>query len=958
VTIEFRVLGPLEVRVDGAPLALAGRVHRLILSLLLAHATRRVSTDRIADALWGDEPPDGAVHTLRVHISNLRRLLEPDHQRGSPWAVIQTVEDGYRINLDAESSDRDRFMHLVEAGRRLLDQGDDSAGVQTLSQALGLWRGAAFGELASEPSLEAESARLEELRLATLEMRLEADLRLGHHSDLVAELRDLVTDHPLRERFWGLLMLALYQSGRQAEALRAYRSLTRILGEELGIEPSVEIRELEERILLQDLSLGPAVHTPTTNLPTASTSFVGREQDVARVHTLSEQARLVTLTGPGGVGKTRLAIEAAAGITDRFRDGVWLVPLAALRDPALVGQSIAEVLHIDQQPDRPVEDTLAEQLHARSLLLILDNCEHLIDPTALLVDRLIRAVPNLHVWATSREGLGISGETRVDVSGLTIPPVVETETPLTDFDSVRLFIDRATAVNADLRIDGDTSRAVAQICRRLDGLPLAIELAAARVTLLSPTQIAAGLDDRFSLLTTGSRAAEPRQQTLEAAVSWSYDLLPETDKAMLRRLSVFRGTFDLDAVAAVCDDITDGGADTLDGLGSLVTKSLVMTVPSATGIRYELLETIRLYARAKLDGSGEGHDALDRHRRWFLDVAERAGPELRLADQLAWLQLLEAEHDNLRAVLERAGNSDDIETSLRIAGSIAWFWFLHSHLEEGWNLLEQLIDRSSDTPNINRVRVLIAAGQFAWEQSKDEKATEWLEEALDLARSIGSRTHTGWALAYLSLLATLEARWDAGERLAGEARGLFEETGNFGGLGFSMWVEAGASYLRSREEGHTATDPVRTIESLLDIARIAGDRNFTGHVLWSLGIVAFDKADYSAAGHHLGESLDAFMELGNKSCTGHTLDQVAWLALAQGEPRRAARLLAAIEALRERLGIRGHVFERRSWESCRRRVLEELPPSELASAWEDGRHLSLMQAVDDARRVIETANGN
>lgn len=951
MSIEFRVLGPLEVSINGTPVPLAGRVQRLLLGLLLAHSNERVSADRIADALWGDDPPDGAAHTLRVHVSNLRRLLEPEHERGAPWTVIETVEDGYRALLDPATLDRDRFQRLSQDGRALLERGDDATASETLLRALELWRGTAFGELAEEPALEAESARLEELRLATLEARVEADLRLGRHSELIGSLRDLIKDYPLREQLWGSLMLALYRSGRQAEALRAYRTLARTLGEELGIEPSVDLRNLEEKILLQDptLDLVRRPQSPATNLPASSTSFVGREDDVARIQERAARVRLLTFAGPGGAGKTRLAIEAATGMRDRFHDGIWFVPLAALRDPALVGQAIAEVLQVDQQPDHPVEKTLTEQLRSRELLLILDNCEHLIEATALLADRLLKALPTIRIWATSRETLGIDGEVRFEVSGL---PARDVGTGVLT-GAEQLFYDRAAAARADFTVDQEGARAIAQICSRLDGLPLAIELAAARVALLSPTQIAAALDDRFGLLTTGSRTAEPRQRTLEGAVSWSYDLLPESEKAILRRLSVFRGTFDLDAVVAVCGDTTEDRDEIRDLLGRLVVKSLVGTAPCPAGMRYQLLETIRMFARARLADAGEAPDALDRHRRWFLDLAERTGPELRQPVQLAWLQKLETEHDNLRAVLERAQDSDDLETSLRVAGSIAWFWFLHSHLEEGWSRLEQLIDRTRDTPSIHRIRVLIAAAQFAWEQSKDERARDWLQEALGLARGIGSRTHAGWALAYLSLLATLEARWDEGRDLAGEAHELFEATQNLGGLGFTMWVGAAATYLKSREEGHPAEDSIGTIETLLGIARPLGDLNFTGHLLWSLGIAAFDRGDYSKAGEYLRESLDTFEELGNKSCAGHTIDQVAWLALEQGEPNKAARLLAATESLRDRLGIPGHAFEQRGWEECRRKVEATLSPVDLDESWQDGRHLSFAQSIDDARRAID-----
>lgn len=941
--IEHRVLGPLEVWAEGRPIDLGGRKQRLLLAVLLAHANHRVSTGRLVEALWGERAGGGAAHTLRVHVANLRKTLEPHHRPGAAWKAIETIEDGYRLRVDHGAFDRERFVGLADEGRALLREGVATA-ADVLREALALWRGDPYGELGSEAALEAEVVRLAELRLLAVEDRIDADLSLGRHQELVAELRDLVDLHPYRERLRGLLMLALYRAGRQAEARRAFRSLERVLGEELGLEPSPEVKELEERILLQDpsLDLVPAARPPATNLPAPTTSFVGRDGDVARVRRLVDGTRLLTFTGPGGVGKTRLAIEAAASLVERFPGGIWLVELAPLRDATLVGQAVAEALRIDQRPGRPVETTLVEALRDRCALLILDNCEHLIEGVPGLVDVLLRACRELRVWATSRETLGVGGETKLLVSGLALG-----ERGRGPSDAVRLFVDRASSAVAGFALNAANSASVAQICRRLDGIPLAIELAAARVPVLSPQQIAGGLDRRFDLLTAGRRTAEPRQQTLKATVSWSYDLLTVPEQAVLRRLSVFRGGFDLAAVEALCGGVA--GGPVLDLLAGLVAKSLVTVSPGGTEARYELLETIRLYARAELIAAEEESEALARHRDRFLQLAEEAGPGLRGVDQLVWLARLEADHDNLRAVLERAGEAGDIATALRIAGSIAWFWFLHSHLEEGWKRLDELIALSGDASTILRVRALIAAGQFAWEQSRDDEARQWLGEALRAADEIGSRSHTAWAHAYLGLLATLESRWDDGIRNAQEALRIFEATGNLAGFGFASWVEAGASYLSARGTKNAGSLVMaERIAGLLDMARQVGDRNLIGHLLWSLAIEAHDRHDSLAAERYLAEALVAFRELGNKSCAGHTLDQAASVALAQGHAKRAARLLAATEALRERLGIPGHVFEQRIWSQCRQRVVEALDPDDLEEAWSDGRHLSLEQAVDYA----------
>lgn len=942
MSLELRILGPLVARYDGRSIELSGRKQRLLLALLATHAGERISCDRLIDGLWGSSRQEGTLHTLRVHVSNLRKQLDPGDGQGATHSVIETIDDGYRLHVDDERFDRAMFENQVHEGRSLLSQGDHAAAARLLRDALALWRGSAFGDLADEDPLRAEASRLEELRLAAVEDRIEADLSLGHRHELVAEIRDLIELHPFRERLHGYLMTALYRAGRQAEALRTYRALERTLGDELGIVPGPEIRELEERILLQDPSLDLPDSRPQglSNLPARTTSFVGREEHVAQVRTLTEENRLLTFLGPGGVGKTRLALEAAADMAEQFPDGTWLVQLAPLRDPSLVAQTIADTLGIDQQPGRPVESTLIDRLHGSSPLLILDNCEHLIEAAAAATHHLLQGCPDVRVWATSREPLGLTGEGRFVVPGLSTPTEPIPLEDIAAYGSVRLFVDRARASHTRFELTDNNAASVAQICRRLDGIPLAIELAAVRCTILTPQQIAAQLDNRFQLLRSGSRTADPRQQTLEATLDWSHELLNGQEQKMLRRLSVFRGSFDLNAAAAVCLDGDQGTMAALDVVDQLVAKSLLMPVSAVDEIRCQALETVRLYARAKLAASGEEADVLVRHRDWYASLAAEAGPRLRGSDQLIWLRRLEVDHDNLRAAMDRSLAAGDITASLAIAGSIAWFWFLHSHLAEGWHRLESLLEQSRGAPGRARLRILVSAGQFAWEQSRDEQARAWLEEALRLAREIESETHAAWALGYLGLLAALEGRWHDARHAASEAAELFQTTGRLGGFGFSTWIDAGAAYFEARDAGIPAAQRAEAFVSrlggLLELAHQVGDRNFLGHLHWSLGIAAHDRADFPASAEHLVQALHAFGELGNKSCTGHTVDQAAWLAVAHGRPRRAARLLAATQTLRAKLGIPGHLYERRIWEDCRRTVVDALPPDEFEEAWADG----------------------
>lgn len=960
VTIEYRVLGPLEVLRDGDPVVLGGPKQRSLLAGLLAMANEIVSADRLIEEVWGGQTSDGAPHTLQVHISDLRKLLEPAHEKGQPWTAIETVPGGYRLNVDPDHFDLQRFEALAETGRHGLDDRDADAAAASFNEALDLWRGRPFGDLDSTSVLAAEVTRLEELRLATLEHRIEADLRRGRHAELIGELHELADAHPFREGLRAQLMLSLYRAGRQTEALACYGSFSRTLGEELGLEPGPELKRLEEQILLQDPSLVPGSTTRRggNNLPAPTTSFVGRDKERDDARRLLDESRLLTFTGTGGVGKTRLALETATEVIADYPDGVWLVELAALRDPDLVAQTAAKVLKVDIQPDRPVEVTLAEQLSDRTLLLILDNCEHLIDASAHLVDTLLHACPDLKVCATSREPLGVQGESQFRVAPLTTPED-ETLSPgrlLEGYESVRLFVDRATAWDPSFSLNEENAPALASICRRLDGIPLALELAGVRAGALTLQQIAEGLDHRFTLLTTGSRTSEERQQTLEATLDWSYDLLTEEEQAMLRWISVCRGTFGFESVVDLRRSMSGNEDGTLDLISVLVAKSLVTAVRSRGEMRYELLETIRQYARHKLTAAGEQKDVFDWHRGWFVALAEEAVPRLRGEEQLEWLQRLEAENDNLRAVLDRSYANGDMTTTVRLAGSLSWFWFLHSYLREGSDWLERLIPKAEKADPLLAARLLIAAGQFAWRDGKEGDALQFLENALGLAREIDSPLHTGWTLAYLALFATMEARYEDGVRFAGEAYDVFEALGNLGGAGFSMWTRACAVYLGQRTQAtpdqETVAEATTIMLNLLPAARAVGDRNFLGHLWYSLGVAAVDQGDHKDAADHLRESLQAFRELGNKACTGHTLDQVARLAVARQQPELASEILAATSSLRERLGIPGHLFERHEWQECKAEVDEMLNKEALNETWDEGFAMGFDEAVDHALEAL------
>jgi predicted ATPase/DNA-binding SARP family transcriptional activator len=575
--MEFRILGPLEVDDGTGPVRIPGAKERALLADLLVHAGRVVSADRLIDDLWGDQPPGNPANTLQGRVSALRRALGP------VAGVLVTRPPGYLLELDHEQVDAARFDRLVAEARRSAARDSPDAARQ-LDEALALWRGPALAEFADQPWAQAEAARLEELRLVAVELRAEVGLAAGRHSELVGELEALVAAHPHRERLRARLMLALYRSGRQADALRVYQETRAVLAEELGIDPSPELQRLHRGILTQDPSLDGAAAVPATppprNLPERLTSFVGRELELSEVGKLVEQHRLVTITGPGGAGKTSLAVELARQLGDGWPDGVWLVELAALRDPGLVPEAVIAALGIGEEPGvasgplaAPVE-RLAEFVRDKGLLLVLDNCEHLAGACAELVERLLRGAPGLKVLATSREVLGVPGEVRWPVPPLAVPEDAVAAEALAGFDAVRLFAERARMADPDFVLDADSGPAAAELCRRLDGMPLAIELAAARVRVLPTRELAARLHDRFRLLTGGARTADPRQRTLRATVDWSWELLEEPDRRLFRRLAVFAGGWTLDAAEAVCAGDGVAADDVLDGMVRLVDRSL------------------------------------------------------------------------------------------------------------------------------------------------------------------------------------------------------------------------------------------------------------------------------------------------------------------------------------------------------------------------------------------------
>ncbi|WP_406493712.1 winged helix-turn-helix domain-containing protein [Streptomyces sp. NBC_00846] len=706
--MRYCILGTTQVlRDDGTAVALGGARLRALLTVLALRPGRTVPAAVLVDEVWDGDPPADAVGALQALVGRLRRALG--------HAAVASAESGYRLAAEPDAVDLYRFERLAGEAARALEEGDAAKAVTAFDGALALWRGPVLADL---PDRGALAARWATRRLDARRGRLAADLALGRADEALPELAALCAEHPIDEPLQVLRLRALRDAGRTAQALAAYDEVRTVLADRLGTDPGPELRALHAELLSQEptgpagaaggvvpvvVATGttetePATPTTATNLATTAhphrpptapprgnlrarlTSFVGREGDIDALREDLAHARLVTLLGPGGAGKTRLSQEAAESVAPAWPDGVWLAELAPVDDPEAVPEAVltavgaretvlrgagAEELRVAEGNAGDPLVRLTEHCSRRRMLLLLDNCEHLVGAAAALADHLLAHCPELTVLATSREPLGVPGE------------FVRPVDPLPDPMALRLLADRGAAARPGFRIDADeeTAAAATEICRRLDGLPLAIELAAARLRMLTPRQIADRLDDRFRLLTSGARTVLPRQQTLRAVVDWSWDLLDDAERAVLRRLSVFAGGCTLAAAEAVCADAPQDVREVAGLLGSLVDKSLVVAAPADDGeMRYRLLETVGEYAAERLDGAGERDAAERRHLVYFRELARTTDAELRGAGQRSAIDLLQREYENIRTALRRAVAARDEQEALCMVLSLCWYW--------------------------------------------------------------------------------------------------------------------------------------------------------------------------------------------------------------------------------------------------------------------------------------------
>ncbi|GAB3951674.1 BTAD domain-containing putative transcriptional regulator [Micromonospora vulcania] len=867
--MRFRILGPTQVLLaDGREIPLGGPRLRALLALLLLDAGRIISAERLIDGLYGERPPRGAANALQSQVSRLRQVLPAEH---SP---VEFHPAGYRLAVDPGAVDAYRFERLAEAGRRLLADGDWPRASATLREALELWRGPALADVLDVAGVPAQAARLDELRLAAVEDRIEAELALGAHAALVPELRELIVAHPLRERSRGQLMRALAGLGRPAEALAEFEDARRVLAEALGVDPSAALTAIHLAVLRG--TEGPAVRGPAeSTLPSQLTTFVGREEELKRVGELLGERRLVTLTGPGGAGKTRLAIEAAGRLDGEVR----FVELAGLAHGSDVPQAVLSALGLRDaglrapaEPGRNAADRLVEALAERRLLLVLDNCEHVIGEVARLTARLLSGCPALRVLATSREPLGLAGEALCPLSGLTLPPPDASTLDADDYAAVSLFAQRAADVVPDFAVTAANVEVVLRICRTLDGLPLAIELAAARLRALPVAEVAARLDDRFRLLSMGSRASSPRHRTLRAVVEWSWDLLDDVERALARRLTVFAGGATLEAAGQVSGLPS---AEFVDALSGLVDKSFV----ELTGGRYRMLETVRAFCADRLAEAGEADDLRRAHAAYFLEFAWIASDHLRRAEQLQWLRRLDDERDNLHAALRRAAAAGAASDAAGLVAALSFYWWLRGMRGEGARLAADVLDvLGTEAPaGLGEEFALCVynASLGGAGHPPSLGTTQW-----SVIRSLDGPPRQPFLL-YLSGISTGPPSGGAEhvDDLMRELRRL---------VGPDVWINAlGAMGTGSAQMWNGQWDRARTaLGSALDGFRSTGDRWGAMITLGALGELAAWQGDPDAASAYMEQAIGLAEELGS------AVDQADMLR-TRGEIRLRAGDLAA-----------------------------------------------------------------
>ncbi|MFI1201187.1 BTAD domain-containing putative transcriptional regulator [Streptomyces sp. NPDC020883] len=901
--MQIGMLGPLEVRADdGGLVEVPGARLRGLLIALALRPGQVVPKAALVDWIWGEHPPAEAVNALQRLVSRLRKAL--------PAGAVEGRPDGYRLTLAADAVDAVRFERLVVAGRARTE--DTCRRARLLREALDLWRGAAAQDAGPPDSAAFDAAvvRLEALRLTATEEWVDAEIALGRGAERVAELTDLVAAHPVRERLVAALMRALAAAGRDSEALLVYQRAREALADALGADPSPELAALHVALLRGELGSGGPGQGEAgrrTNLRAELTTFVGRDAEVAAVRELLAEHRLTTVVGPGGSGKTRLAAETARTLLGELPDGAWLVELAGLGahgDVGDVAQSTLTALGLRDAllggaSNAEPTARLVAAVRDREALLILDNCEHVIESAARFAHRVLGECRRLRILATSREPLGITGEALWPVEPLALPEGGAGPEECASAPAVRLLRDRAGAVRRDLAADAGTLATMVRVCRALDGMPLAIELAAARLRTMSVYQLAGRLDDRFRLLTGGSRTALPRHRTLRAAVDWSWELLTDAERTVLRRLSVFAGGASLEAAERVCAADTGDSGDTggtvapeqvLELLTALTEKSL-LRAEDGTAPRYRMIGTIREYAGHRLAEAGEAEPARHAHLAYFTELAETAEPHLRRAGQLHWLATLEAEHDNIGAAMRGALAAGEAQAALRLAAGAGWYWWLSGRKTEGLELITaatRVPGRTTDDVRATAYALVVLFLNSGW--GDEHSAAEWIHQAYELSLRCRHRHPL------LGFVAPLERMLRAPDASLSAFEPLLDDE--------DPWARALARLHLGKMRivlGRDGREADAHLEAALAEFRALGERFGTSFALTELADRLAVRGEFAAACAHYERAIAAVTEIGATEDLIGMRSRQARLHRLLGDGEAAAAAVAEAQRCAERV---------------------------------------------------------
>ena len=976
-TLEIRVLGPFRVAVDGEPVA-EERWQRLqaktLLKLLAVAPGHRLHREVLMEALWPDADPSLAANNLNKVIHAARRALEPALARGADSAFLASREQHVFLEAAARLSvDAATFEQLAESGLAARD-------AASLEAALDLYTGDLLEEDRYDDRFDPYRVRLRELRRGVLVALAELCEAGGDFDAAAALLGSLVASDPLDEPAVRRLMSALAASGRRERVARVFADLRARLADEVGAEPEEETRRLLDRILAP---VPAAAAPPRPALPRRATRFVGREEAVAHVSTLVRTESLVTLAGMGGIGKTRLAIQVCRETAGEFAGGMWLVELANIEDPELVASAVAAALRLPHRRSVPLSEAVLGAIGDGPALVVLDNCEHVAGAAAAVAEELVGASDRLHVLATSREALGVEGETVWRVPPMAAPPPDVSLGPaeLGDFEATALFVDRLRARDPSFAAGEERAAEIAALCRRLDGLPLAIEIAAAGAAALGLEQVASRLDRILTLEADARRSAPARHRTLAAVMDWSYQMLSPEERALLRRLSVFAGGFTLDAAEAVCAGDDLDAPDVAALLARLVDRSLV--VPNVHGEegRFGMLSTVRLYAERR-SAEEDDRDRLRReHARWYAGFAERLEPEMRGPHQRLAIRRLDAERENLWGAIRwsLADPGGEPMEGVRLCGAL-WLWLQRTWVAEARPWLEAAAEAGSEAPPDRLARVLHGLGNYCHLQGELDRSVEMLESSVALWRETEDANGLVRALQTLGAIRALRGEYERASEIQTEAAALcrtLDDPFCEAQVSFARGVLAiyatsfdeARRLLESAIAGYRALgmqgNEMAALHNLGEVALLTGDldraealareslelsgrqneRIVAPHSLRLLGDVARVRDDFDEAERLLGEALEMHLAQRDRLGVVGAVESLAQLACARGEGETALVALGAAEAARERYGLRAHSHELRTLEQCAADASRRLDPETAAAALSRGRSLSLEAVV-------------